>query len=250
VWTRPDQEQLWVIPDVYQGSYKCYGFRVLHVSNSHNQAAIQDAKLYIDVLTDAETTPTTSEDSKHGLISEEPVQEMLTSEQKNQVQDDLTRIRLVNREGLSNKSGRLEVLIDGQWGSICDDTGDDRRWSAEGHVDSRVSKVVCAMYGYTGVGIVVNEWGRRMAEMAQEEGEDEAQEEKEFEKYGKAPLRWSKLRCEGNEISLFDCTFSDDMLKMWREGPLFAFLNDRFSPFEDRYGRDCKSHETIGIHCF
>jgi len=52
VWTRPDQEQLWVIPDVYQDSYKCYGFRVHHTNNSDNQAAIQDAKLYIEPQTD------------------------------------------------------------------------------------------------------------------------------------------------------------------------------------------------------
>merc|ERR1719427_1526592 len=162
--------------------------------------------------------------------------EMLTSEQKNPVQNDLARIRLVNREGLSNKSGRLEVLIRGQWGSICDDTGDNSRWSAEGHVDSRGSKVVCSMYGYTGVGIVVNEWDRRMTEMAKEEGEEF---EKMREETGMAPLRWSKLHCQGDEISLFDCSFSDDMRKMWQEHKNFALFNDGFSPYEDRYGRDC-----------
>jgi len=184
---------------------------------------------------------------QNGLMTEEPVQEMLTSEQKNPVQNDLARIRLVNREGLSNKSGRLEVLVNGQWGSICDDTGDNSRWSAEGHVDSRVSKVVCSMYGYTGVGIVVNEWDRRMTEMAKEEGEEF---EKMREETGMAPLRWSKLHCQGDEISLFDCSFSDDMRKMWQEHGKFASFNDQFSPYEDRYGRDCKSHETIGIYCF
>jgi len=184
---------------------------------------------------------------QNGLMTEEPVQEMLTSEQKNPVQNDLARIRLVNREGLSNQSGRLEVLVNGQWGSICDDTGDNSRWSAEGHVDSRVSKVVCSMYGYTGVGIVVNEWDRRMTEMAKEEGEEF---EKMREETGMAPLRWSKLHCQGDEISLFDCSFSDDMRKMWQEHGKFALFNDQFSPYEDRYGRDCKSHETIGIYCF
>merc|ERR1719193_404472 len=167
---------------------------------------------------------------QNGLMTEETVQEMLTSEQKNPVQNDLARIRLVNREGLSNKSGRLEVLVNGQWGSICDDTGDNSRWSAEGHVDSRVSKVVCSMYGYTGVGIVVNEWDRRMTEMAKEEGEEF---EKMREETGMAPLRWSKLHCQGNEISLFDCTVSRNMRKMWRTSGRNL----------TRPGSSCKSHE-------
>merc|ERR1719431_2258667 len=47
VWTGSDQEQSWVIPKEKRGSFKCYGFRVLHCSNSDNQAAIQDAKLFI-----------------------------------------------------------------------------------------------------------------------------------------------------------------------------------------------------------
>ena len=70
------------------------------------------------------------------------------------------------------------------------------------------------------------------------------------EETGMAPLRWSKLHCQGDEISLFDCSFSDDMRKMWQEHREFALFNDQFSPYEDRYGRDCKSHETIGIYCF
>jgi len=241
-WPKSDHFQFWDVDKKDRRTYQCFGFLFYDASGQSGHVAIQDVRMWEatptkDVLTDAETTPTTSEDSKHGLISEEPVQEMLTSEQKNQVQDDLTRIRLVNREGLSNKSGRLEVLIRGQWGSICDDTGDNRRWSAEGHIDSRVSKVVCSMYGYTGVGIVVNEWGRRMTELAKEMGEEF---EKMREETGKAPLRWSKLHCKGNEISLFDCTVSRNMRKMWRTSGRNL----------TRPGSSCKSHEAIGIHCF
>ena len=45
VWTGPDQEKSWEIPNGKQGSYKCYGFRVLDTINKQ-EAAIQDAKLF------------------------------------------------------------------------------------------------------------------------------------------------------------------------------------------------------------
>merc|ERR1719187_2330248 len=254
-WPKGDFFQFWDVDKKDRMTSRCFGFYFYDSSSAvewsgeemgRQYVAVQDVRMWEaqDTLADAEISPSENEDSEDAPMTQEPVQEKLTSEQKNRVQNDLARVRLVNREGLSNKSGRLEVLVDGQWGSICDDTGDNRRWSAEGHVDSRVSKVVCAMYGYTGVGIVVNEWGRRMTEMAKEEVEDEAQEEEEElrEKYGNAPLRWSKLRCKGNEISLFDCTFSDDMGKKWRK-------TERYYWRKSSRGI-CKSHETIGIHCF
>jgi len=47
-WTKSDQEKIWVIPNGNQGFFKCYGFRVLGSSDPDNEAAIQDAKLYIE----------------------------------------------------------------------------------------------------------------------------------------------------------------------------------------------------------
>ena len=46
------------------------------------------------------------------------------------------KARLVN--GANQYEGRLEVLYNGTWGSVCDDNFDDR-----------AAKVVCTMLGFT-----------------------------------------------------------------------------------------------------
>ena len=123
-------------------------------------------------------------------------------------------MRLTDRFGIeNNQSGRLEVLVDGDWSTICDDTGDDNQWTPSIHVNENLSKVVCSMYGYDGVGLVINEWGKRT-------GQTDGQ------------MKWSKLTCRGDEISVFDCDHSMDLTKPWAGSGV------------------CTAAETVGIYCF
>ena len=128
---------------------------------------------------------------------------------------DLQRIRLVNEDGVvNNETGRLEVLVNGSWGTVCSDTGDNRQLSMYKHTTSRLSKVICSMYGYTGVGVVVNFWVRRT---------------------GKTPevkFVWTELNCRGDEISIFDCDHSTDLTRPW-----------------DMY-TNCEPGDELGIYCF
>ena len=84
-----------------------------------------------------------------------------------------SNIRLVN--GSSPYSGRVEVNIDGNWGTVCDD-----QWDLE---DSRV---VCRMFGLPVKGYYHSaQFGR-----------------------GTGPILLDNVQCNGSESSLFDCQAS------------------------------------------
>ncbi|XP_078579964.1 neurotrypsin-like isoform X3 [Branchiostoma floridae x Branchiostoma japonicum] len=85
------------------------------------------------------------------------------------------QIRLVGGE--SENEGRVEVLYNGQWGTVCDD-----RW------DEADAKVVCAQLGIEGASEAIGKgaFGR-----------------------GDGPILMDEVRCEGTEKFLSDCPRSN-----------------------------------------
>lgn len=85
--------------------------------------------------------------------------------------DELQEIRLV--DGSSNSSGRVEVFISGEWGTVCDDS-----WGLSD------AKVVCRQLGHetaiTGAGNAI--FGQ-----------------------GSGLIWMDDVTCTGNEASLFEC---------------------------------------------
>ena len=79
-------------------------------------------------------------------------------------------VRLIG--GNSEREGRVEVLYDDEWGSVCDD------W-----FDENAADVLCRQLGYSS-GLVM---GR--AYFGQSEG----------------PIWLDDIRCHGNESTIFDC---------------------------------------------
>ncbi|CAK7315773.1 PRSS12 [Vulpes lagopus] len=84
-------------------------------------------------------------------------------------------IRLV--DGENKKEGRVEVFINGQWGTICDDGWTDKD-----------AAVVCRQLGYKGPARA-----RTMAYFGE----------------GKGPIHVDNVKCTGNERSLDDCIKQD-----------------------------------------
>ena len=122
----------------------------------------------------------------------------------------------MDQHGVVNQqAGRLELRRDGAWLSVCDDNGDDRQWTPDLHLTHHLSQVVCRMYGFAGMGVVINQWATRT----------------------KVSPNWtlgfSQLRCRGDELSVLDCQYTTDLTKPW-EGP------------EAR----CQPQEALGIYCF
>ncbi|KAI1887087.1 hypothetical protein AGOR_G00202510 [Albula goreensis] len=80
-------------------------------------------------------------------------------------------VRLVG--GQSRKEGRVEVLLNGQWGSVCDDGWNDLN-----------AAVVCRQLGFSGVSKA-----RSMAYFGE----------------GRGPIHLDNIRCTGKEASLGEC---------------------------------------------
>ncbi|MGH0144772.1 UNVERIFIED_CONTAM: hypothetical protein FKN15_004171 [Acipenser sinensis] len=76
-------------------------------------------------------------------------------------------------DGENEKEGRVEIYINGQWGTICDDGWTDRD-----------AEVVCRQLGYKGLAKA-----RTMAYFGE----------------GKGPIHIDNVKCTGNERSLADC---------------------------------------------
>lgn len=85
-----------------------------------------------------------------------------------------TNIRLVNGTRQDGSNGRLEVLHNGTWGTVCDDS-----------FDNNAAKVVCHMLGYTGNLFVAREKAQYGA--------------------GTGQMWLDDVTCQGNETSLFSC---------------------------------------------
>ncbi|XP_039224110.1 neurotrypsin-like isoform X1 [Crotalus tigris] len=84
-------------------------------------------------------------------------------------------IRLM--DGENKKEGRVEIYINGQWGTICDDGWSDKD-----------AAVVCRQLGYKGLSRA-----RTMAYFGE----------------GKGPIHVDNVKCTGNERSLADCIKQD-----------------------------------------
>ena len=87
----------------------------------------------------------------------------------------ITDIRLVG--GSSESEGRVEVLFNGEWGTVCDDL-----WGLED------ANVVCRQLGYPGA--------------------DEAPQSARFGG-GLGPILLDNVECVGTEASLNDCPKND-----------------------------------------
>ena len=81
--------------------------------------------------------------------------------------------------GDSNQEGRVEVLFNGNWGTVCDDS-----W------DLQDANVVCRMLGY---GVAVPEWGSVY-------GPAEATDVFEI----------TEVSCKGDEQNLLDCSLKSE----------------------------------------
>ncbi|ERE87009.1 neurotrypsin [Cricetulus griseus] len=84
-------------------------------------------------------------------------------------------IRLM--DGENKKEGRVEVFVNGQWGTICDDGWTDKD-----------AAVICRQLGYKGAARA-----RAMAYFGE----------------GKGPIHMDNVKCTGNEKSLADCVKQD-----------------------------------------
>uniref|UniRef100_A0A8C1M730 Neurotrypsin n=1 Tax=Cyprinus carpio TaxID=7962 RepID=A0A8C1M730_CYPCA len=80
-------------------------------------------------------------------------------------------VRLVGGE--NEREGRVEILVGGQWGTVCDDGWTDRD-----------AEVVCRQLGYSGLAKA-----RVMAYFGEGEG----------------PIHTDNVKCTGGELSLIDC---------------------------------------------
>ena len=80
-------------------------------------------------------------------------------------------------DGESDYEGRVEVLVDGQWGTVCDDL-----W------DLADAKVVCRQLGYSGASAALQR--ARFGE-------------------GTGSIWLDNVQCTGNETSLNECNMND-----------------------------------------
>ena len=80
-------------------------------------------------------------------------------------------------DGATSSEGRLEVLYNGQWGTVCSE-----RWSSK-LFDDLDAGIVCRMLGFDS----------GTAQDSSIYGE------------GNGPIWLSHLECKGDELSIFDC---------------------------------------------
>ncbi|XP_070550976.1 scavenger receptor cysteine-rich domain-containing protein DMBT1-like [Ptychodera flava] len=90
------------------------------------------------------------------------------------VQENQTVVRLVN--GTVPSQGRVEVLLDGVWGTVCGDG-----------FDNTAAHVVCRQLGYSGGRVNINA----------------------ILVVGNGPIWLHDVRCTGSEASIFSCEYND-----------------------------------------
>ncbi|XP_064417053.1 neurotrypsin isoform X2 [Latimeria chalumnae] len=112
---------------------------------------------------------------KHDCTHQEDVEIICHGDSENQGILFGLPIRLM--DGENKKEGRVEIFINGQWGTICDDGWTDKD-----------AAVVCRQLGYKGPAKA-----RTMAYFGE----------------GKGPIHVDNIKCTGNERSLADCIKQD-----------------------------------------
>merc|ERR1719445_102214 len=119
-------------------------------------------------------------------------------------------VRLINNGVTAGNSGRLEVFINGVWGTVCDDYNLDD----DNQPDNNVALVVCRMLGLSG-GRLVDSNGR-------------------FGEFNADPITVENLQCNGNEADITECRYT------W-------FGTDPRAKRDVL--QDCGHGEDIGIEC-
>lgn len=145
----------WDIPCNDLAFYKCIGVNVhnvLGVSDGRRRTAIENIKMW--------------------GIQRGP---------KVEVDGEWNRVRLV--DGPNENSGRLEVFLNGQWGTVCDDYQEPTRYLKWGE---KIARVVCKSLGFSyGKAYIRSTMGGRANDGA--------------------PTWMDHVKCVGDETSIFDC---------------------------------------------
>merc|ERR1712168_108199 len=87
---------------------------------------------------------------------------------------------------VGGKSGRLEVLISGRWGTVRDGYSPGGNKIGD-QPNNNVALVVCRMLGFTGGRVVTDD------------------QEKQFGKFDKDPQVVTNVHCQGNEVDISQC---------------------------------------------
>ena len=98
------------------------------------------------------------------------------------------QVRLVNGGEIGGSSGRVEVLVEGEWGTVCDDGVFDGYAVYPYIFDNgrNVARVICKSLGYNdGEPIVTSE-----------------------DNYSTGKIAMDDLKCNGDEASILDCSFA------------------------------------------
>merc|ERR1712121_260712 len=121
-----------------------------------------------------------------------------------------TNVRLVGSDGHIGHSGRLEVYVNGRWGTVCDDMAREHGNTPTRRELNNIAKVVCKELGLSG--------GTGTSKKRYDEAIGSTRSH--------LPILMEKLGCTGSESSIFEC-----------------------KPTIDSHCHNCDHDEDIGVAC-